>query len=39
MNFQAQNSLQKDSHAVVIGGSIAGLLASRILTNHKISSF
>lgn len=34
MNFQAQNSLQKDSHAVVIGGSIAGLLASRILTNH-----
>ena len=34
MNFQAHNSLRKGTHAVVIGGSIAGLLAGRILTNH-----
>ena len=34
MNFQANNSLRKGTHAVVIGGSIAGLLAGRILTNH-----
>lgn len=33
-DFQSQNSLKKDTHALVIGGSIAGLLASRILTNH-----
>ena len=34
MNFQVQNSLKKGTHAVVIGGSIAGLLAGRILSNH-----
>ena len=34
MNFQAHNSLKEGTHAVVIGGSIAGLLAGRILTNH-----
>ena len=34
MNFQAHNLLKKGTHAVVIGASIAGLLAGRILTNH-----
>jgi hypothetical protein len=33
-DFQAQNSLKKGTHAIVIGGSIAGMLAGRILTNH-----
>ena len=32
--FKANNSLKKGAHAVVIGSSIAGLLAGRILTNH-----
>ncbi len=34
MNFPTPNSLTKGTHAVVIGGSIAGLLAGRILTDY-----
>lgn len=33
-NFKVFNSLQESTHGIVIGGSIAGLLAGRILTNH-----
>ena len=33
-DVQTQNSFKQGTHAIVIGGSIAGLLASRILTNH-----
>ena len=31
---QAKTSAQTPSHAVVLGGSLAGLLAARVLADH-----
>ncbi len=33
-DFKSHNTFNKSAHVIVIGSSIAGLLASRILTNH-----
>ena len=33
-DFKSHNTFNKGAHVIVIGSSIAGLLASRILTNY-----